>query len=128
MWARMTDAELVAGSSLIVSGTLIGETQLRLASTDLHAGIVKVDAVHKGDRQTSIVVLALPAAPGAPGAQAARSSSDLTYRTGQAGLWFLRLRSAQEEGVYVADHPQRFTPADQAKAHLMALRALLPQR
>ena len=125
MWARMTDAELVAGSALIVSGTLIGETQLRLANAELRAGIVKVDAVHKGDRQTLIVVLALPAAPGA---QAARSSSDLTFHTGQAGLWFLRLRSAQEEGIYVADHPQRFTPADQANAHLMALRPLLALR
>jgi len=123
MWARMSDAELLERSAIVVQGSLIGQSPIRTTSgEDLLLGVIKVDAVLKGPGTLTVVFLVLPA-PGRP-----ISSSDLVYRVGQSGLWFLRQRSEDETGIYLADHPQRFAPAGSASAQIKALQALLPKR
>ena len=123
MWAPLTDAELTDQSDLIVVGELIGQTQVRLAPDQprLAFGILRVDEALKGDRARRMVLLALPS-PDAP-----RSSTDITHRPGEKGLWYLKGR-AQAEGIYLADHPQRFVPANQATPRIDSLRKSLKNR
>lgn len=106
MFASYTDAELVQTSSLIVTGTLLGQTQLTINKPriKLNLGVLQVTEVLKGNPAQTLALLELPATDGL------RSSSDLTYRPGQAGLWFLHPRTPNDEGIYRADHPQRFLP------------------
>lgn len=118
MWARLSPAELIERSDLVVTGTLIGQSPVRMGRQDMLLAVIKVDAVYKGATDQSVVFLVLPAA-GRP-----LSSSDLTYRVGQSGLWFLRQRSPEEHGLFLADHPQRFTSPAEASAQLEALRKM----
>ena len=121
MWARMTDAELIRQSDLIVVGEWIGTAQIEISARQvkIHAGVIAVKEVLKGDpRQTAALVAV-------PGADQPISSSDIVYRRGQRGLWLLRLRSADEVGIYLADHPQRFLPEDKAAPQIENLRKLL---
>ncbi len=106
MFARYTDADLVQASSLIVTAKLLGHTELSLNAPPikLNLGVLQVNEVIKGNPAQAVVLIELPA-PEAP-----RSSSDLTYQTGQTGLWFLQTRTPQDAGIYRADHPQRFLP------------------
>lgn len=117
MWARLTDSELVQQSDAIVIGEIIGQTELVLAppAIKLTLAVIRVDEVLKGDKHANVVLLELPAGE-------LRSSSDIVYRRGQNGVWFLRLRSKTERGVYGADHPQRFQTIDQAAPLIKMLR------
>lgn len=118
MWARLTDSELVQQSDAIVIGEVIGHTDLVLSqpATRMTLAVVRVDEVLKGDRNATVVLLEAP-----PGGQL-RSSSDILYRNGQKGVWFLRLRSKTDSGVYRADHPQRFQAVDEAAVLIKMLR------
>jgi hypothetical protein len=110
MWAKLTDPELVAKSDLIVRGELIGvtRTQPTADSPPLWVGTIRVDSVLKGPPALTVALLALPSPEGP------RSSTDLGYREGQRGLWFLRVRHPEGSGLYLADHPQRFVPHSKA--------------
>jgi len=116
MWTRLSDSELLERSDLVLTGTLIGQSSVRVAGEDLFLAVIKVDAVFKGAADLSVVFLVLPA-PERP-----ISSTDLQYRVGQSGLWFLRQRSAGERGLFLADHPQRFIPSEKASSRIEALR------
>jgi hypothetical protein len=107
MFAKYTDADLVQASALIVTGKLLGHTQLTLnqGQIKLNLGVVQVNDVLKGNPEKTLILLELPAA------DAPRSSSDLTYQTGQTGLWFLQPRTPTDDGIYRANHPQRFLSA-----------------
>ena len=124
MWVRLSDAELIEQSDIIVGAELIGHTQLRLAPDrpKLTLGVLRVDDVLKGDAGITVALLVLPS-PDAP-----RSSTDLLYRKGQKGLWFLRVRDQKDAGLYLADHPQRFVPVEQAQGRIQALREQLKRR
>ena len=117
MWVRLTDSELVQQSDAIVIGEIIGQTELVLAqpAIKLTLAVIRVAEVLKGDSRATVVLLELPSG-------GLRSSSDITYRRGQSGIWFLRLRSKTERGVYLADHPQRFQTIDQAAPLIKMLR------
>ena len=117
MWARLTDSELVQQSDAIVIGEIIGQTELALAqpAVKLTLAVIRVNEVLKGDKRATVVLLELPSGE-------VRSSSDISYRKGQSGVWFLRLRSKTDLGVYRADHPQRFQAIDQAASLIKKLR------
>jgi hypothetical protein len=115
MWARLSDAELFDRSDLIVTGTLIGQTRVRIGTADLTVGVIDVKETFKGE-PAEIAVLVLPTR-GQP-----VSSDALPRATGDSGLWYLRLRTPTENGLYVADHPQRFVPAAEAEQAIKDLR------
>ncbi len=124
MWARLTDAELIAKSDVIVMAELIGQTRVTLppAQAPVSLGVLQVEEVLKGDPHRSLLLLVLPSPKGP------QSSSDIFYRKGQRGLWFLRPRKAGAVGLYLADHPQRFLSmstkhADQIEAFRKTLQA-----
>lgn len=119
MWVRMSESELLERSELVVSGTLIGQSAVRTASENMVLAVIKIDTVYKGAAGQSVALLVLPAT------DRPISSSDLQYRVGQSGLWFLRQRNADERGLFLADHPQRFTPAAKAAAQIDALEKML---
>jgi len=121
MWATLTDKQLVAKSDLIVMAELIGQTEVKLAADGaiLLLGVLQVEEVLKGDRQQTAVLLVLPS-PGAP-----RASTDILYRKGQRGLWFLRARTQGESGLYLADHPQRFLSATREAGRIEEFRRVL---
>lgn len=123
-WARMTDAELIAQSDVIVVGELVGETRVKLQSEreTLRLGVISVQEVLKGDPNQNIVLLVLPSQEGL------RLSAEILYHKGQRGLWFLRLRSAKEVGLYVADHPQRFLSPTSEAQRIEAFRDALGKR
>jgi hypothetical protein len=120
MWVRLSDAELVAQSDIIVVATL-GE--IRPTSGDgssRNVGVLDIRQVLKGTAGLDEARLALPSA------DQPLSSTDIHYKTGQAGLWFLRQLPAAGGGtVYSADHPQRFVPEEEASARMPALRKLI---
>ena len=121
MWEGMTDSALCAQSSVIVEAEYIGHTQVKDASAakNLWLGVLKVESVLKGDSLQSVLLLAVPS-PKAPG-----SSSDIVFTKGQKGLWFLRARSADDVGIYVVDHPQRFVASAQVPDRIEAIRKIL---
>ncbi len=53
------------------------------------------------------------------------SSTDITYKIGQKGLWFLRLLAPKSAAIYAADHPQRFVPFANAGPSIEAVRKFL---
>lgn len=121
MWAGLSDAELAAQSDLIVLGEIVGTrtTARPGGQAPLDAAVIRISGQLKGSGNPGEALLALPPA-GAP-----RSSTDIFYRVGQKGLWFLRAHPGPGlEGVYLADHPQRFIPAGQAEK-IEAFRRLL---
>ena len=120
VWVRMSDAELVAQSDLIVSATLA-----RIERQGARAiGVLEVHEVLKGGGKPAVVHLALH------GGSTLRSSSDIPYSPGQQGLWFLRALPLEGASgpLYRADHPQRFLRDEEAQARLPALRALVKAR
>ena len=106
-WAQFSEAELIARSEVIVVAELTGVT----ASPDRTAasfGVLLVEEVLRGAISSSSNELLLMV----PSPGGLRSSSDIFYRRGQRGLWFLRARTpGAEGGPYLADHPQRFVSA-----------------
>ena len=108
MWARMSDAELIEKSQLIVVGEWIGQSPLRLGQEGaaMELAVIAVSEVLRGPQSSSVAFVAVP------GSEQPVSSSDLRFKRGDSGVWFLRLRrSGEPNGPYVVDHPQRFLPS-----------------
>lgn len=120
MWARMTDAELVESSQLIVMATYRGraDANLQIDGKIMQLGVLDVDKTLKGN-QRKIIYLHLPQPEGFP-----HKSDDIFFHPGQKGLWFLR-EASPENAVYVIDHPQRFVPEDNVDIRLDSLNKLL---
>ena len=111
MWAKLSEQELFESSDLIVVGTLTAADRANPAGASIRVG-----QVLKGAASAS-VTLAVPAA------DRPISSSDIVYRAGQTGLWYLRSQPTAGGGVlYLADHPQRFVPIERAQPQIEALR------
>ena len=110
MWAKLTDPELVAKSQLIVRGELVEVKRLppKEGAPPIWVGEIRIESVLKGPGELGEALLVLPS-PDGP-----RSSTDLGYREGHRGLWFLRVRPPEGSGLYLADHPQRFVPHSKA--------------
>ncbi len=108
--APLTDPELSQKSQLIVRGELGAVKPLlpKDGSAPLWVGGIRVESVLKGPADLKVAHLALPSPEGP------RSSTDLGYREGHRGLWFLRDRPPEGSGLYLADHPQRFVPHSKA--------------
>jgi hypothetical protein len=119
MFARLTDEELVEKSEMIVVGELIGRELIGASPNARTLGVIRIEQTLKGAPTATIAFLALPPA------MALQKSDDIMHRDGQRGLWFLRAGS--DRGVYVADHPQRFVPMDQADVQIDAVRERLAQ-
>lgn len=122
MWAKMTQVELVQASPLIVLATLEKIVRIPMAGNGgaRPVGVLRIENVLKGDSRADIALIALPD-PDEP-----IISSDLTYKVGQTGLWFLHPAGAEEGAVlFAADHPQRFVAADQAATIVESLRRRL---
>jgi hypothetical protein len=117
MFVGLSDSELVEQSDLIVVGELIGRARIGApGGRVMLLGVIKVDETLKGDRDLTVVFIALPD-------RRLMSSSDVPYSDGQRGLWYLYLRDVEEEGIFLADHPQRFMPIDEAAERIAALRS-----
>lgn len=119
MFVELSEAELIKQSGMIVVGELIGRAVVGGAEKQdaKVLGVIRVEETLKGDTGAAIVFLALPG-------HKFMHSAQLTHNDGQRGLWYLRLQNADEAGIYVADHPQRFVPLDNASAQIEALRSL----
>jgi hypothetical protein len=124
MWEKMSDAELLQRSDLIVVGTWQGLALPPSGSAAVTptVGVVAVSEVLKGPATTTRALVVVPA-PDAP-----RSSNDLYYRVGDTGLWLLRKRPGEQANLYLADHPQRFVPAATEAARIEVLRKMLLRR
>ena len=119
MWAGIPDAQLVKQSDLIIKARYIGATTLKLNKEQLHLGVLKVKDILKGSKREVVLIRNTPTPSGS-----ARRSDEITFQTGQYGLWFLE-KSTQHEGIYEIKHPQRFIPEQQFKNRLPALLKLL---
>lgn len=119
MWARYSETELIAASPLIVMAEFIGETTLAVgpAGNMRAVGVLRVGEVLKGDHAITVVLIELPMSGGA------QVSEAMHFARGQRGLWFL-YAAPGSTGLFRADHPQRFVPAE-ARAQIAAFRRLL---
>jgi hypothetical protein len=123
MWAELSFDELVARSDLIVTGRFEGPVKPASKGDGPTVGAIKITSVLKGPPRIQSALIALPSP------QAPISSSDIIYRPGQEGLWFLRRKEGGQADVYLADHPQRFVPSDRAGNMIDRVRqAVGPQR
>ncbi len=118
MWPELSQMELTEQSNLIVTGSLIGRTAVAFEpeGANLTLGVIKIDTVLKGDQNQTVALLILPSSSGLV------LASIINYEVGQRGLWFLRLRTPQESGLYLADHPQRFVRMAEAAGQIEALK------
>ena len=117
MWMRVSDKELYDSSAVVAVGTLVEQLQLQPSATGpaITVGLLRLDEAFKGGASASgHVLLRLPPAGGP------RSSSDISYKVGQQGLWFLAPVNGSD--LYHANHPQRMLPLEQAQAWLDKLR------
>lgn len=123
MWEKLSDADLVAKSELIVRGDLVGTTRLEVPGQGpLTVAGVRIRGQYKGAAQTLVLVLQ-------PSPERPVSSSDIRHPASSDGLWFLRPRPGGPAGVFMADHPQRFvSEKDDPKrfAALLVLAQALP--
>jgi hypothetical protein len=121
MFASLTDAELLQNSSLIVEAEYLGQSEVRLGAQGSGAslGVLRVRDVLKGEVPGGVVLLAVPSP------QRPVSGSDIVFKPGQSGWWFLRDASDGSKGVYLADHPQRFLAAGGDPARIASLKKAL---
>lgn len=119
MWVRMTDADLVESSQLIVVATYTGRAEVSLGEDGkvIYRGMLDVDDTLKGDSQ-DVVYIKLSLPEGIP-----HKSDDIYFLAGQKGLWFLR-KDSQHTGIYLIDNPQRFIP-ERASGRIESLLNLL---
>ncbi len=123
MWAKLSDSELIEKSDIIITAELIGQTQVSINQSKFVVGVLRIKEVLKGDKCQSVTLLALPPTEGP------HSSSDIFYKDGQKGLWFLRERKNKGvTGIYLADQPQRFVPEKRADAQVEIIRNILKDR
>jgi hypothetical protein len=119
MWAGLSDDELIRGSDLVVQGEWQGQTALSMPSVpEIAVGVIAISEVWKGAGNPTFALVALPSS------KAPRSSSNLTFRRGDRGLWLLRLQPGSQ-GLYLVDHPQRFVPLDGGEQRMRQLRQLI---
>lgn len=103
MWVGLTDAELQQQSVLVVDGEWVGEGAWPGRSDGARLGAIAVKATLQGKAEGNLVFVQRPPA------SRPVSSSDLSFRRGDRGLWFLkRAPGADAAGVFLVDHPQRF--------------------
>ena len=122
LWARMTEAELVQQSELVVVGEWSGDAPRPLPGAPARAvGRIAVTEVWKGPPGLKTVQVVVPA-PDAP-----QASDAITYGRGDRGLWLLRPWPGGA-GLYAADHPQRFVREGRDAALVKTLRELLGRR
>lgn len=109
MWTKISDTELAASSDLIASAKLLGTTQLQSVSENRfqRIGILETTKVYKGEKTTRYILLNLPAM------SQPRLSTDIDYREGTSGIWFLR-EDGETKGIFHADNPQRLWPHDKS--------------
>ena len=121
MWPELSQMELIEQSNLIVTGSLIGRTAVAVQpeGVNLTLGVIKIETVLNGDENQTVALLMLPSRSGLV------LAGIINYEVGQRGLWFLRLRTPQERGLYLADHPQRFVPMAKAAGQIEALKKIL---
>ncbi|WP_020656693.1 hypothetical protein [Massilia niastensis] len=125
VWVRMSDADLVGQSDIIVSATLVRiERQAMSGSaSSREIGVLDIHDILKGPANIGVVHLALPSG------DAPRSSSDIHYSIGQKGLWFLRTVPPEgERPLYRADHPQRFLRDKEAIPRMPYFQDLIESR
>lgn len=124
MWAQMSDEELVANSQLIVIGEWLGQSQVVLeAGANVQGiGVIVVSEVLKGSLDSGFTLVQRPATGGL------RSSSDLNFERGQIGLWLLRAKPGGTQGIFLADHPQRFVSAGKDATRIAALKRLIGRK
>lgn len=105
---RLAPDELRERSELIVTGQLIGITQLKLPGPEKHwrLGVLRIDQTFKGaETKTALIVL--------PQEKTGVVSSDrVDYAVGAGGLWYLRRYADDSRGLFLADHPQRLLSDD----------------
>jgi hypothetical protein len=80
--------------------------------------VVAIDYLLKGNSAQSVALLLMPS-PEPPIA-----SNTIFYEVGQQGLWFLRSKTGTD-GLYLVDHPQRFSPMDDTAEHVAELKKRL---
>lgn len=123
MWVKLSDIELVKQSDVIITAELIGNTQVTINQAKTAIGILKVEKVLKGDKNQTVILLALPSHEGP------LKSDDIFYKTGQNGLWLLRERKTKgESGIYLADHPQRFLSVEYADDQKKRIQKILEDK
>lgn len=104
MWVGLSDAELRQQSVLIVEGEWLGVAPWPGRPAGAQLGRIAVAKVWQGTPAPGAEVRVLQ-----PPAAAPVSSSDLRFRPGDRGLWFLKAAPEPEAaGIYAVDHPQRF--------------------
>lgn len=103
MWQGMTDAELQQQSTLVIDGEWVGDAAWPARADGARLGVIAIKTVLHGSADGSLAFVLRP-----PSSRPV-SSTDLNFRRGDRGLWFLkRAPAADAAGVYVVDHPQRF--------------------
>jgi hypothetical protein len=123
MWVKLSDIELVKQSDVIITAELIGNTQVTINQAKTVIGILKVEEVLKGDKNQTVILLALPSHEGP------LKSDDIFYKTGQNGLWLLRERKTKgESGIYLADHPQSFITMERAGGQIKSIQKILEDK
>jgi len=98
----MTEAELQQQSALILEGEWTGQAPWPGRSDGAQRGTIAVSRQLSGSLEGAVVQVLRPPA-GRP-----VSSSDLEFRRGDRGLWFLKAAPGEAKGVFIVDHPQRF--------------------
>ena len=106
-WAAVDENDLVEYSDLIVKATWLGQTVIRFQgmSSPKQVGVLQVEQTYKG-KERDIALISLPLRPAN-----VIASSDIHYTIGQNGIWILK-QDSHSEGLYLADHPQRFWQPD----------------
>lgn len=119
-WVALSTADLVAQSDVIVEGNYLGTTRLTLDPTQpaLLVGAVRIDRPLRGKAPGELALLVIGPADGP------RVSTELRFQPGQQGIWLLRRYASAYEGLYAADHPQRFIPMAGAVAFMKTLKQL----
>lgn len=96
---------LVSESNVIVKAEMIGSSEIIINNDHVIVlGVLRVDEVLKGDVAGEVIFLRLP------GPEMEMRADRIDYKKGQVGWWFLTgSESTSMEGIYRADHPQRFS-------------------
>lgn len=121
MWISGSDEELVSSSELILTGTYLGQTEVRFVSEGQlqNVGVLHVSEVIKGSADISVVLLKVPSQQGL-----LRRSDQISFTPGQQGLWFLRPLPGSR-GVFLADHPDRFIPEQEVAEKMKMIQRLI---